>query len=170
MGVKCARESCAYEKNPDCKNNGGRYCCRSCKKNHGFHGDSCSKTAVFYKTKCEMYGFLENTLIKSFSGLTYKYADNKFNFENKEDLLSGLKVLCEIDKEKSGSAMCVLDRGDILENTTGIIKLCINNVVSIVLRKMILKDKCAFYFVLTNLCKDLPNSYGMRLDTGLVEM
>jgi hypothetical protein len=140
MGVKCARESCAYEKHPDCKNNGGRYCCRSCKKNHGFHGESCSKTVVFYKAKREMYGFLENTLIKSFSGLNYKYDNNKFNFENKDDFLSGLKLLCEMDESKCGSDMCVLNTGDILENTVTVIKLCINNVPSIVLRKMLLKD------------------------------
>ena len=170
MGVKCARESCAYEKNPDRKNNGGRYCCRSCKKNHGFHGTSCSKTPVFYKAKHEIYGFLENTLIKSFSGLNYKYDSNKINFENKEDLFSGLKALCESDDEKVRSGTCILNAGDVLENTNSMIKLCINNVPSIVLRKMILKDKCAYFFVLTNLCKDMPTSYGRKLDIGISEI
>jgi hypothetical protein len=170
MVLKCARESCPYEKHPDEKNNGGRYCCQSCKKNLENHGAACKKTTVYYKAKRELHGFLENNLIKSFYGLKYTYDDNNFIFENKEEIFAGLKTLCEIADGEEASNNIVLPIGTVLENTSSIIKLRVGNVTHIILRKMVLRDEGAYYFVLSNSFKEIPNSYGRKLYRDLEEM
>lgn len=130
----------------------------------------CKKTTVYSKAKRELNGFLENNIIKAFSGLHYTYDDNNFIFESKEDLFVGLKNLCAIDTGSLESNNIVLPSETVLENTGSIIKFRITKAPVIILRKMVLKDKGAYYFIISNLLKDIPGSYGRKLYKDLEEL
>jgi hypothetical protein len=48
--MKCKRPGCIYLRDPEIKNNGGLYCCKSCKL-EGTHGRNCKKTALKAQTQ-----------------------------------------------------------------------------------------------------------------------
>jgi len=44
--MKCLSKNCAFERNPNVSNNGGNYCCRTCKTSPNKHGAVCQRKLV----------------------------------------------------------------------------------------------------------------------------
>jgi hypothetical protein len=89
--MKCATENCTYYTNTNIKNNGGKYCCRSCKTD-GSHGLFCERRPLEKIIKIAVVGTkqsgstrLFNLLIMLYTHLnkkvysTYQYCHNKDN-------------------------------------------------------------------------------------------
>jgi len=83
--MKCNREGCNYKIHSNINNNGGMYCCRSCKKN-GIHGRLCEKKYIkisfihIGKTGGTTIAQLLENKLKNFK----KYHTNNIKYNNRE--------------------------------------------------------------------------------------